>query len=288
MLSFFVMRTIYLITVLLLSSAFTFYIQFFAHQKVVASISDRRLLEASGMDESYKNPGYFWTHNDSGGDPSVYLINQSGEILMEVKLEGVENRDWEEIVTIEKGGKSFIYIAETGDNRAVHEDVSLIQLEEPKFDARKVSIPREEIQIMRFKYGEGARDVEAVFFDCNINEFVLVTKREEHPYVYSFAFEEADSPITISARGTIPKAMYTAADMNEEGEILLKHYGAIYYWKQSEQSAVDRILAWEPISVDYTPEPQGEAICWYEGDFYTISEKNRGKPQEMLFFERMR
>jgi hypothetical protein len=141
---------------------------------------------------------------------------------------------------------------------------------------------------MNFRYEEGARDAEAVLYDYQTDEFVLVTKREDQPLVYSFQFQPSKEPVSIRAKGTIPKNMYTAADMNECGEILLKHYGAIYYWPESEEPAVDRIINWAPASLDYIPEPQGEAICWYGKNFYTISEKNRGKAQELLLFERVR
>ncbi|WP_425393059.1 hypothetical protein [Ekhidna sp.] len=261
-------------------------IRFFSTQKVIATITDDRLVEVSGLEESYKNPGYFWTHNDSGSDPVLYLINRYGDIKLEVVLSGVENRDWEEIITIKKGDRSFIYVAEIGDNRAVHDYVSLICLEEPAFSGNPI-IEIDQLKVMNFKYAEGARDAEAMLYDYYSDEFVLVTKREEKPLVYSFKFEESDSPKTIKSLGTVPGKLYTAADMNDEGEILLKHYGAIYYWSSSEGKAADRILEWNPVSIDYVPEPQGEAICWVNRNFYTISEKNRGKPQEMLFFKRL-
>ena len=273
----------------LLISAFALSSRFFAPQKVVATITDDRLLEASGLEESYVNPGYFWTHNDSGSDPTLYLINLSGEIQMEVELKGLKNRDWEEIITVKKDGKSFIYVAEIGDNRAIYNHVSLICLEEPVFlGKQKLAIEKSAVKVMNFQYAEGARDAEAMLFDRHLEEFVLITKREKKALVYSFPFEPNEVPVAIKSKGTIPSRNFTAADMNENGEILLKNYDSIFYWNSSVQAAADQILAWKPIAIDYTPEPQGEAICWYQGDFYTISEKNKGKPQEMLLFQRLK
>ena len=96
----------------------------FSEQQVVATITDERLVEVSGLEQSYANPGYLWVHNDSGHDPIIYLIDQKGSIQMEVELKGVKNRDWEDIVTVEENGGSWVYIAEIGDNRAVHKTVS--------------------------------------------------------------------------------------------------------------------------------------------------------------------
>lgn len=262
--------------------------QLFSSQRAIATITDERLVEASGLEESYENPGYFWTHNDSGGEPVLYLIDRQGKVRMELELKGIRNRDWEEIVTVKEGSESFIYVAEIGDNNAVYDQLSLIKVREPKFEGKAlVTVERRSIQMMNFQYMEGARDAEAVLYDQRFKEFVLVTKREKNCMVYSFPFK-AGNNITIESKGTVPSRNFTAADMNEDGEILLKHYDAIYFWGKSDQRAVERILNWNPLEVDYVSEPQGEAICWSRKNFYTISEKNEGKPQEMLFFERMR
>lgn len=277
----------------LLTLAFFFGFSFFSQklfhpQRVIATISDQTLVEASGLEESYTNPGYFWTHNDSGGDPALYLIDTTGSVKMIVMLEGLTNRDWEEIVTIRRGGKSWIYVAEIGDNKAVHEQVSLIEIQEPKYQGNtNVVVAAKDIKIMSFQYAEGARDAEALLFDSQSNEFVLITKREENSMVYSFPFQSGDEIITVTSKGSIPSRNFTAADANETGEVLLKHYNAIFFWGASNQRIADRILQWNPVEIPYTPEPQGEAICWMGKDFYTISEKNKGKPQEMLVFKRM-
>lgn len=261
----------------------------FTQQQVIATIDDGRLIEASGLEESYENPGYFWTHNDSGGEPVLYLIDTKGKVQMEVELEGMTNRDWEEIVTAKHGEQSYIYVAETGDNKAVHENVSLIRLPEPKFSGSfDFQVANQDLDIMTFTYAEGARDAEALLFDSQFNEFVLVTKREKHSMVYAFPFEISNEPISITSHGTIPSRNFTAADLNEDGEILLKNYDSIYFWGGAKTRALYRILTWNALAIDYSPEPQGEAICWYKENFYTISEKNPGKPQEMLLFERLK
>jgi hypothetical protein len=49
--------------------------------------------------EFYNNN--FITHNDSGGEPSLYLFNEEGEIIETIGLDKnpdfkIENNDWEE------------------------------------------------------------------------------------------------------------------------------------------------------------------------------------------------
>ena len=259
----------------------------FHQQRAVATIKGDLLIEASGIDESYQNPGYFWSHNDSGGKPAIYLLDKSGSVKMEVMLKGVKNRDWEDIVTLQEEGGSSIYIAEIGDNWAKHDQVRLIRIREPKYEGvEKVEIQKDEIAIMTFRYEEGARDAEAVFYDVASGEFVLITKREEQSMVYSFPFEPGDEVQLISSLGQIPDRNFTAADMNNQGEILLKTYNEIYLFEKSDNPAAKRLLSWAPVKISYIAEPQGEAMCWMGDDFYTLSEKNKGYKQELLFFKR--
>jgi hypothetical protein len=54
-----------------------------------------------------------WTHNDSGGQPAIYSIDDStGDILKTVTLTNATNRDWEDIAQ----DTQFIYIGDFGNN----------------------------------------------------------------------------------------------------------------------------------------------------------------------------
>jgi hypothetical protein len=55
--------------------------------------------ETSGL-EFYNNN--FITHNDSGGEPSLYVFNEMGEVIETIGLDKnpdfeIENNDWEDI-----------------------------------------------------------------------------------------------------------------------------------------------------------------------------------------------
>ncbi len=55
---------------------------------VVATIKGKKIEEASGLVTSAINPGMFWTHNDSGADAELFLIDQEGNIHLKVFLAG--------------------------------------------------------------------------------------------------------------------------------------------------------------------------------------------------------
>jgi hypothetical protein len=71
----------------------------------------------------------FITHNDSGGEPSLYFFNLNGEITNSKKLEEesfweIYNNDWEDITADE----DFIYIADTGNNFGTRDNLSIIKV----------------------------------------------------------------------------------------------------------------------------------------------------------------
>jgi hypothetical protein len=71
----------------------------------------------------------FVTHNDSGGEPSLYFFNFHGEITGSKKLEEeyfweIYNNDWEDITADE----DFIYIADTGNNFGTRDNLSIIKV----------------------------------------------------------------------------------------------------------------------------------------------------------------
>ena len=71
----------------------------------------------------------FITHNDSGGEPSLYFFNLDGEIINSKKLEEesfweIYNNDWEDITA----DKDYIYIADTGNNFGTRDNLNIIKV----------------------------------------------------------------------------------------------------------------------------------------------------------------
>jgi len=95
----------------------------------------------------------FVTHNDSGGEPSLYFFNLSGEITNSKKLEEesfweIYNNDWEDITADE----DYIYIADTGNNFGTRDNLSIIKVKIADFsvdskidNGRNTGVPQLEI-----------------------------------------------------------------------------------------------------------------------------------------------
>ena len=254
----------------------------FEKGRVLATIKEKKIEEASGIVSSSINPDMFWTHNDSGAGAELFLIDQEGNIYLKVILLGAKSFDWEDIAIHE----SNLFVADIGDNNAQRADITIYKIKEPKWDSLETQLTLNSFEQMSLKYAEGPRDAESLLFDHHTQELIIVTKREKNCHLYSFPFKANSDPISIISKGTLPTTLFTAGDIHPStGEILLKNYKKIYYWGSSESPAVVRIAAGPDYTLPYKEEPQGEAIAWTNEGFVTLSERKE-KKQKFYFYAR--
>ncbi len=253
-------------------------------------VENNEINEASGLAAGINNPNMLWTHNDSGGKARIFLIDEHGHFKAEFNLKGIENRDWEDIYSGPgpDANKNYLYIAETGDNKAVHDLKYIYRFEEPKLtDAgREIS----NIDVITFIYPDGKRDAESLFVDPQTKDIYVLSKREQNIGIYKAAYPQSTSKtITLEKVGVIPYFNTVAADITPDGqEILIKTYSTIYYWKRDGQSIAELLMT-EPTFVPYIIEPQGESIAWKKdgSGFFTLSEEPR-EIEAVLYFYRKR
>ena len=94
------------------------------------------LTEASGLANGITSSKYLWTHEDSGGDIVIHLLNKrTAQIVATYKLAGTQHIDWEDmcIGPGPVGGKNYLYIGDIGDNNAMRNDIAIYRLEEPLY-----------------------------------------------------------------------------------------------------------------------------------------------------------
>lgn len=258
-------------------------IEQFSAGNPIAIIKDRRIIEASGLAYSVKNPGHLWTHNDSGGQPSIYLLDTSGQIRQTIYLSGAINYDWEDITS----DGEHLYIADIGDNRAEREHITIYMLEEPILTSVD-SIAVNSWLEMKLRYANGPRDAETLMYDYQTNQLVLVSKRDESCFVYTFPFASS-SELTLKPTAQINLRMFTAGDINQQGDMILKNYDEIFYWNASKQTLADKFLIGPDFRVPYIAEPQGEAITFApDGSFFTLSEFNSHSKQQIYYYQLLR
>lgn len=250
------------------------------------------LEEASGLVASKANPGYLWTINDSGNPAEVFLLNDEAEIVMTCKLKKVDNRDWEDI-TIGPGpvaGKNYLYVGEIGDNDAKYDLKYLYRFEEPHFKKDK-KITIEAFDTLIIKLPDGARDMEAMAVDQVKEDIYFVSKREENVNVYWLHGNELITRDTLIPEKLISLPYHNTVAFGisfDSGELLLKTYDELYYWKKADSLSIAQTLFTPPTLLNYTREPQGEAIAWsLDGKgFYTLSESVDNEKAKLYYYKR--
>lgn len=255
-------------------------------------IENDKIDEASGVASSTKNVGILWTHNDSGGESRIYAFDTLGNDIGIFNISGIVNRDWEDIA-IGPGpinGESYIYIADIGDNNSEYQVKYIYRIIEPTIT---VNLPNEnnvnEVDILSFTYPDGERDAETVMIDPITKDIYIVGKRDSKIRLYRLPFPQSTFNIMEAELATKfqlpndpednkPYNYITSGDIASNGlEILLKSYSTVYYWQREATETIADVLLTSPIELNYTQEPQGEAICWrnnYDNGYYTLSEEN--------------
>lgn len=254
-------------------------------------IEGTHLAEASGMVASVKNEEHFWVINDSGNHAKLYLINTKGETVHSWWINGVHNTDWEDLAMKHdtQTGKSWILIGDIGDNYAIRKSINILEIEEPIFsDPQDTTISK--FKNYHFRYEDGPRDAETMLIDPKSSKVIVISKREKNVQVYEAPDQLVENDtMQLSFSSKLPFNNVTSGDIAPDGnEILLKNYNAIFYWNASHENSILSTLSMGHELVRYTPEPQGESICWDRSGkgFYTLSEKSWAKNQVLYFFER--
>ena len=136
--------------------------------------------ESSGIETAGLNR--FWTFNDSGGKPALYLIDTLGNLLKTLKINKSWNRDWEDIT---KDSQGNVYIGNIGNNSNATKDLTIFKIPNPSsingdsISAEIISFSFEDQTLFPPSSENKNFDCEAMFwFNKNI---YLFTKNRSFP-----------------------------------------------------------------------------------------------------------
>lgn len=259
--------------------------------------------EASGIVASRNNPDVLWTHNDSGNDPTIYAISTSGETLGEWVVAGATNRDWEDIA-IGPGpeeGINYLYVGDIGDNQAVRAGLDIYRFPEPTIgsDSNPVIDTVREVEKIRVKYPDGARDAETLLVDPLTRDLYILSKRDRFARLYYLPYPQSTLSTILAQkvgewsreiRGIFNQPV--GGDISPDGrELLVKSYVEVMYWQREDnQTSVFEMMQRKPKILPYTVEPQGEAVGWSANGsgYFTLSEKQGSSVPTLYFYKRNR
>lgn len=253
------------------------------------TVDDPELAEASGLASSLLTPGILYTHNDSGGTPTVYTLNRRGLVPARIKLKGVTNRDWEDIAVARdpRTQKPCVYVGDIGDNNARYSSVFVYRFEEIPLEDTLMSVSR--IDKYEIVYEDGPRDAEALLVDPRNGDICIISKREEQVGVYLVPYPQSTDKVNQAKKiATLPYSWVTAADISPNGKyILVKTYTNIYRYKRSGSKTLAQAFAKKPKTMPYKLEQQGEAVAWdHKGKgYFTLSERVGSTPAELYYYK---
>jgi hypothetical protein len=150
-------------------------------------VRSERASEISGLAVSPRTPGLLWSINDSGDGPFLYALGEDGSDRGTVRVRGAQNIDWEDLAAFELDGKSYLLIADVGDNLSWRPAVTLYVVEEPVLQGARFGEQAQvdPIWILRARLQGGPADCEAVAVDARARRILLLSKRTVPPVLYS-------------------------------------------------------------------------------------------------------
>lgn len=269
----------------------------------LADLADASITESSGLVASRRNPGLFWTHNDSGGGPFIYALDRRGQTRGVWQVAGAANRDWEDIAAGPgpRSTLSYLYLGDIGDNSRRREEVIVYRVVEPlvptagSASTRKNPRQTETAEVFRLSYPDGSHDAEALLVHPRTGDIYIVTKS------FLSAAGVYRAPVTALRGGRVTKLVrvgdlrvpgllssaITGGDISPDGRrvVLCDYFYA--YEMVLPGSAVSFDKIWDqPLStINLGSRQQGESIC-YRLDGRAILATSEKRPTPLIEVER--
>ncbi|HEX8245545.1 MAG TPA: hypothetical protein VF541_18680 [Longimicrobium sp.] len=222
------------------------------------------LTETSGLTESRRHPGVYWSHNDSGRDAAVFAVGADGRLLGQTAVNGATNHDWEDIASgpCPDGGPACLYIADTGNNDRDRDSVSVWVFPEPEPGATSTAPAQE----FRASYPDHRTDIEAMAVLPD-GRLYLVSKGNNDVvqlFRWPTPLRAGSTPTLQVVRQLAPRPeevgdRVTGASASPDGRfVAVRTYAALALYRTQDLLGSGRPFA--QMDLDPLAEPQGEAV----------------------------
>ena len=262
----------------------------------LANLEDRAVNESSGIVASRRNPGLFWTHNDSGDGPTLYAFDRKGKSRGRWRVAGAQAVDWEDIAAGPgpEQGISYLYIGDIGDNDSERDYVTVYRVAEPDMTneeavAGNSQHTTEPAEAIRLKYPDGRHDAEALLVHPSTGDLYIVTKAFDTAsgiYRLKAPFSGASlNTLVRLGQISVPSligGLITGGDIAPDGRrVVLCDYTNAFELTLPENAADDFDNIWkQPLEiVELGPRPQGESVCYaLDGNAILVTSEKRPTP----------
>ncbi|MFL1896674.1 hypothetical protein ACJRPK_13285 [Aquimarina sp. 2-A2] len=234
---------------------------------------------------------YIYAINDSGNDNILYALDETGDVVKEIKLVNTVNIDWEAMASDKDGN---VYIGDFGNNRNDRKDLAIYKVSHV-FDqqsgnatAIKTTFSFEDQKKFPPKKDKRNFDVEA-FFYFNQN-FYLFTKNRAKKFdgitkLYKVpATEGAYEAKLIGTYETCNDdndCFVTGAAINPENDtVVLLTYDKLFFFKNFEG---DNFLEGDVEKIQLEHRSQKEGVCFKNKTTLFIIDEGRGRSGGNLY-----
>ncbi|HUF03391.1 MAG TPA: hypothetical protein VMM38_04370 [Aridibacter sp.] len=267
----------------------------YGRPEVIARIDSKMIDESSGLTASKCNPDVLWTHNDSGGGPYVFAFDVKGVLLSVWKVEGAENRDWEDITSAkEEDGKCYLYIGDIGDNESDRDSVIVYRIEEPDSVRGSVTSKKDDAartaDALRIEitYPGGSNNAETLMVHpSSLDLYILSKERSSEARVFRvrgavWRNASGNSKIKSEAVGTVTMPAFfggflTGGEISPDGRrVVICDYIAAYELSMpKDETEFDSVWKSTPRIIETGPRKQGESVAYSKDGtaVYLTSEK---------------
>jgi len=267
----------------------------------IATLEDEAVRESSGLAASRRNPGLFWTHNDSGAGPLLHAFDRDGRRRGVWRVAGAAAIDWEDVAAGPgpQPGRQYLYVGDIGDNERRRAEVVVYRVAEPEItlaDAQtSARAPRETepAEVLRLRYPDGAHDAEALLVHPSSGDLYVVTKEigGGTAGVYKLAAPAAPSVYTLKRVGEVRLpvlfgGLVTGGDISPDGRrVVLCDYTGGYEFSLpgggGGAAEFDGVWGRAPLTIDLGERRQGEAVC-YAADGESVFATSEKRPAPLI------
>jgi len=159
----------------------------------------------------------FVTHNDSGGEASLYYLSRNGEIINKRKIKSATNKDWEDITRDDK----YIYVGDFGNNFSNRKDLKIF-----KIPLNSSSEEKNEVILFNYPEQKSFKINRNTIYDAEglisvDDNLVIFTKNRAKKITELYLVPKAPGKYDAKKIGSLKvESIVTGADYNEKLKLL--------------------------------------------------------------------
>ncbi len=266
-------------------------------------LEDKAINESSGLARSQLHPDHYWTHNDSGDTPRLFLIDRKGRTRCECQVEGAKAIDWEDMSSFTDQGTKYLVCGDIGGNAAKRKTLELYIIEEPQWSEASTGKEKAVAKVvseLTVQFADGITDFESLAFDREGSRFLLVEKGLLGGRVFSVPWknEPGKHHVDATSIGRVAISMATSADISHDGRclVVLSYTSVTVFERQkliAKGATTDRVDQWEPFEetlkrpgLPFKLPPkmiQAEAVCFgHDGKTLLLTSERTPTPLSEL------